>query len=74
MQARSNLKRQLAAQGQSAAAGAIRSDAMGVVASIMQEDGALGFWKGERAGATTCWQPGLQQQQQQLCSMVVACC
>jgi hypothetical protein len=47
MQARANLKRQLAAQGQSAAAGAIRSDAMGVVGSIWQEDGLMGFWKGE---------------------------
>uniref|UniRef100_A0A383VEU4 Uncharacterized protein n=1 Tax=Tetradesmus obliquus TaxID=3088 RepID=A0A383VEU4_TETOB len=46
MQARSNLKRQLAAQGQAGAAGAIRSDAMGVVGSIWQEDGPFGFWKG----------------------------
>lgn len=51
MQARSNLKRQLAAQGQSGAAGAIRSDAMGVVRSIWQEDGPFGFWKGERGKA-----------------------
>jgi hypothetical protein len=47
MQARANLKRQLASHGQSAAADAIRSDAMGVVGSIWQEDGPFGFWKGE---------------------------
>ncbi|KAF6249924.1 mitochondrial carrier domain-containing protein [Scenedesmus sp. NREL 46B-D3] len=46
MQARANMKRQLAAQGQAGAGQAIRSDAMGVVGSIWQEDGALGFWKG----------------------------
>lgn len=53
MQARANLKRQLAAQGQSGAAGAIRSDAMGVVGSIWQEDGLLGFWKGEGGEASS---------------------
>eukprot|EP00882_Tetradesmus_deserticola_P008568 GHRQ01009036.1.p1 GENE.GHRQ01009036.1~~GHRQ01009036.1.p1 ORF type:complete len:340 (+),score=110.08 GHRQ01009036.1:226-1245(+) len=46
MQARSNLKRQLAARGQGDAAQALRSDAAGVAASIWQQDGAAGFWRG----------------------------
>jgi hypothetical protein len=54
MQARANLKRQLATQGQCGAAGAIRSDAMGVVGSIWQEDGLLGFWKGEGGSRYSC--------------------
>lgn len=44
MQAKANLKRQLAAKGQGT--DAIRSDALGVVSTIYQEDGIFGFWKG----------------------------
>lgn len=48
MQARANLKRQLAAKGQSVEG--IRSDVLGVVGSIYKEDGITGFWKGEPGG------------------------
>lgn len=44
MQARANLKRQLAAKGQPV--DGIHSDALGVVGSIYKEDGVFGFWKG----------------------------
>ena len=45
MQATSTLKRQLASKGQPYQH--IRSDAWGVIQTVMRDDGVTGFWKGE---------------------------